>query len=62
MRQDRRTIENLFFSLFKGFTTIETRKRKLLKYNNAFNNFRVIIINLLLGGGSAERVVTKEEQ
>ena len=62
MRQNRRVIENLLFLLFKGFIIIETRERKLLKYNNAFNNFRTIIINLSLKGGSAERAVTKEEQ
>ena len=61
MRQDRRTIENLLFLLFKGFTTVEARERKLLKYNSAFNSFRVIIINLFLKGGSVERVTTKKE-
>ena len=39
MRQDRRVIENLLFLLFKRFIIIEARKRELLKYNNAFNNF-----------------------
>ena len=62
MRQDRRVIEDLFFLLFKRLITVKTRERELLKYNNAFNNFRIIIINLPLGGGSVERVVTKEEQ
>ena len=62
MRQDRRIIEDLFFLLFKGFIIIKARKRKLLKYNNAFNSFRTIIINLFLGDGSAERIITKEEQ
>ena len=61
MRQDRRIIENLLFLLFKEFTTVEARKRKLLKYNNAFNNFRVIIINLPLRGDSAERIIIKKE-
>ena len=62
MRQNRRVIEDLFFLLFKRLITVDARKRELLRYNNAFNSFRVIIINLLLRGGSAERVVTKEEQ
>ena len=61
MRQDRPAIENLLFLLFKGFIIIEARERELLRYNNAFNNFRVIIINLLLGGGSIERAATKKE-
>ena len=61
MRQNRRVIENLLFLLFRRFITVETRKRELLRYNNAFNNFRVMIINLFLGGGSVERAVIKEE-
>ena len=61
MRQDRRVIEDLLFLLFRRFITVETRERELLKYNNAFNSFRVIIINLLLGGDSAERIITKKE-
>ena len=61
MRQDRRAIEDLFFLLFRGFTTVEARERKLLKYNNAFNNFRVIIINLLLRDDNVERIIIKEE-
>ena len=61
MRQDRRAIEDLLFLLFKGLTIIEARERELLKYNNAFNSFRVIIINLLLGGGSVEYIITKKE-
>ena len=61
MRQNRRIIENLFFLLFKGFITVEARERKLLKYNNAFNNFRIIIINLFLGGGNVERIIIKKE-
>ena len=60
MRQNRRAIEDLFFLLFKEFTIIETRKRKLLRYNNAFNSFRVIIINLSLEDGNAERAITKK--
>ena len=62
MRQDRRVIENLLFLLFKGFTTIETRERKLLRYNDAFNSFRIMIINLPLKGGNTERVIIKKEQ
>ena len=62
MRQDRRTIEDLLFSLFRGFITVEARKRELLRHNSAFNSFRVIIINLPLGGDSAEYAVTEEEQ
>ena len=61
MRQDRRVIENLFFLLFRRFIIIEARERELLKYNNAFNNFRIIIINLFLRGGNTERVITKKE-
>ena len=61
MRQDRRVIEDLLFLLFREFITIEARKRELLKYNDAFDSFRVMIINLLLGGGSAERTATKKE-
>ena len=61
MRQDRRVIENLFFLLFRKLTIIETRERELLKYNNAFNSFRIIIINLSLRGGSIERATTKKE-
>ena len=61
MRQNRRIIENLFFLLFKGLITIETRERKLLKYNNAFNSFRIMIINLFLGGDSIERTTIKKE-
>ena len=62
MRQDRRAIEDLLFLLFRGLTTIEARERELLKYNNAFNSFRAMIINLPLEGGSTERAATKEEQ
>ena len=61
MRQNRRIIEDLFFLLFKGFIIVKTRKRELLKYNSAFNSFRIIIINLLLGGDSVERVIIKKE-
>ena len=61
MRQDRRIIEDLFFLLFKGFIIIEARERKLLKYNSAFNSFRVIIINLSLKGDSVERAIIKKE-
>ena len=61
MRQNRRIIEDLFFSLFKGFITIETRKRKLLRHNGAFDSFRIMIINLFLGGGNIERTITEKE-
>ena len=61
MRQDRRAIEDLLFSLFRGFTTIEARKRELLRHNDAFNSFRAMIINLPLGGGSAERTAIEEK-
>ena len=40
---------------------IRTGKRKLLKYNNAFNSFRIIIINLLLKDDSIERIIIKKE-
>ena len=60
MRQNRRIIKNLLFLLFKGFITIETRQRKLLKHNNAFNSFGVIIINLSLINDSIERIIIKK--
>ena len=62
MRQDRRVIKDLLFLLFKRLIIIEARKRELLRYNNAFNSFRAIIINLSLGGGNIERAIIKEEQ
>ena len=62
MRQNRRAIENLLFSLFRRLTTIETRERELLKYNNAFNSFRAMIINLSLKGDNTERIIIKKEQ
>ena len=61
MRQNRRVIEDLLFSLFKRLITIEARKRELLRYNSAFNSFRVMIINLSLKGGNIERVIIKKE-
>ena len=62
MRQDRRAIEDLLFSLFGGLTTVEARERELLRHNGAFDSFRAMIMNLPLGGGSAERAATEEEQ
>ena len=61
MRQNRRIIEDLFFSLFRRLITIKARKRELLRYNNAFNSFRIMIINLFLEDDNTERVITKKE-
>ena len=61
MRQNRRAIEDLFLLLFRRLIIIETRERELLKHNNAFNSFWIMIINLLLKDDSAERAVIKKK-